>query len=90
MRCAQTYILKAARSGSSIKTAHKIGQGKKQEQYVCSCPIQMQGEDSLMATLKSTTGQTIIVESNKYGDRPHVAFEGKKLFNYYIKSYLSN
>ena len=45
----------------------------------------MQGEDSVMATLKSTTCQTMIVESNKYGDRPHVAFEGKKLFKDYIK-----
>ena len=45
----------------------------------------MQGEDSLMATLKSTTCQTMIVESNKYGDRPHVAFEGKILFKDYIK-----
>ena len=39
----------------------------------------------LMATLKSTTGQTMIVESNKYGDRPHVAFEDKKWVKDYIK-----
>ena len=38
-----------------------------------------------MATLKSTTGQTMIVESNKYGDRPHVAFEGKKWVKDYIQ-----
>lgn len=79
------HILKAAHFGSYVKTDHKIGQGRSKNNIYVLVQFRCIMRIVLMATLKSTTGQTMIVESNKYGDRPHVAFEGKKWVKDYIQ-----
>lgn len=68
-----------------LKQPAKQDKGKSKNNTYALVQFRCKVRIVLMATLKSTTGQTMIAESNKYGDRPHVAFEDKKWVKDYIK-----